>query len=58
MGEHGQGDVPVLAWAGAHLVVVQAGVGLGGLEALFDRPAGAGHAHQFLDRGVGGPVHR
>ncbi|WP_373296004.1 hypothetical protein [Streptomyces roseolilacinus] len=49
MGEHGQSDVPVPAGVAADLVLVQAAFVLRGLEALLDRPAGAGDAGQFGD---------
>lgn len=41
-----QGDVPVPAIPAAHLVVGQAGLAFGDLEAFLDRPAGPGHAHE------------
>jgi hypothetical protein len=36
--EHGQGDVPVPGVVTADLIVIEAGLGLGGLEALLNRP--------------------
>jgi hypothetical protein len=48
VGEHGQGGVPVPGVVAADLVVVEPGFGLGGLEAVLDRPAGSGHADQVL----------
>ena len=53
MREHGEGDVPVPGVVAADLVVVQAGLVLGSLEAFLDGPARAGHADELL---VGGPV--
>lgn len=47
VGEHREGDVPVPAGVLTDLVVVQAGLALGGLEGLLDRPPGAGDAHQI-----------
>ena len=41
--EHGQGDVPVAGVVLANLVVTEAGLVLGGLEAFLDRPTGPGH---------------
>lgn len=52
-GEHGQDGVSVPGLVLAGLVVVQAGFVRGGLDALFDRPVGSGHANQFGDRGAG-----
>jgi hypothetical protein len=42
VGQHGQGDVPVPAGVLADLVVVQAGLALGGLEGFLDHPADTG----------------
>lgn len=42
MGEHGQGDVPVPGVVFADLVVVEASLVLGGLEAFLDRPPDTG----------------
>ena len=56
--EHREGDVPVPGVVAADLVVVQAGLVLGGLEALLDRPPGPGHGDQrptaACRRGVAG----
>jgi hypothetical protein len=52
-GEHGQGDVPVPGVGRRTLVVVQAGLVLGGLEAFLDRPPRAGHPHKFSDGDAG-----
>ena len=38
MGQHGQRDVPVPGVVAADLVLVEAGFGLGGLEAFLNRP--------------------
>src|SRR5262245_62338474 len=46
MGQQRQGDVAVPARPAAHLVVVQADLGLGLLEALLDCPPGPGHPDQ------------
>ena len=53
MGEHGQGDVAVSGMPFADLVVVQAALVFGGLEAFLDCPPGAGDGHDLfpLDRG-------
>ena len=58
MGEHGQGDVAVPGVPAADLVVIQAGLVLGGAEAFLDRPAGPGDAHQLADGGGGGAEDR
>src|SRR5215208_672940 len=41
-----QGDMPIPAWPAADLIVVQADLAFGALEALLDRPADPGHADQ------------
>ena len=53
MREHGEGDVAVPGVVAADLVVVEAGLVLGGLEALLDGPAGPGDADQLLVGGAG-----
>jgi hypothetical protein len=53
VGEHGQGDVPVPGVVAADLIVVQSGLGLGGLEALPGRPPRSGDADQLLIGGGG-----
>ena len=40
--QHGQGDVAMPAGPGTHLVLVEADLAFGGLEAGLDRPARAG----------------
>ncbi len=52
--ERGEHDVPVPCCPVLHLVVVQVDLSLGGLEALFDAPAGAGHADEFGQGCCGG----
>jgi len=54
--QQGEGDVPVPAGPGAHLVLVEADLALGVFEAVLDDPAGAGHLHQFGERGRLGRV--
>lgn len=56
MGGHGEGHVAVPARIAADLVVVQAALLFGGLEALLHRPAAAGDADQLIQGGVGGTV--
>ena len=56
MGEHGQGDVAVPGVVAADLVVVEPDLGLRGLEALLDRPPGAGDPDQVIVGGTGGPA--
>ena len=51
--QHGEGDVPVPGVVAADLVLVEADLVLGGLEAFLDRPAGAGDADQVLVGGSG-----
>jgi hypothetical protein len=51
--QQGQGDVPVPAGPAADLVVVQADLGLGDLEAFLDRPPCPGHPNQPDQRGGG-----
>jgi hypothetical protein len=51
--EHGQGGLPVPGVVAADLIVVQAGLVLGGLEAFLDRPPGAGHGDQLGQGGAG-----
>jgi hypothetical protein len=46
VGQQGQGDVPVPARPATDLVVVQADLILGLLEAVLDRPPGPGHPNQ------------
>jgi hypothetical protein len=48
--------VAVPAVVAADLVVVQAALLLGGLEALLDGPATAGDADQLVQRDLGGAV--
>lgn len=50
--------MPVPGRVLAYLVVVQAGLVLGGLEAFFDRPAGPGRADDLGRRRVRGRVHQ
>src|SRR5262249_12439029 len=52
-GEDGQGGVPVPGVVAADLVVIEAGLVLGGLEALLNRPAGPGDPDQLLVLGPG-----
>ena len=53
--QHGQGDVAVPAGPGADLVLIQADLALGGLEAGLDRPARAGDLDEVGECGaVGG----
>ena len=55
VGQHGQGDVAVPAGPGADLVLVEADLALGGLEAGLDRPARAGDLDEVGECGaVGG----
>lgn len=49
-GEHDKRDVPVPCGPVPHLVMVQADLAFGGLEAFFDAPASAGHADEFAQR--------
>ncbi|PFG97963.1 hypothetical protein A8924_5446 [Saccharopolyspora erythraea NRRL 2338] len=44
-GGHGQGDVAVPGGVAACLVLIESGFVIGALEAFFDRPATARHAH-------------
>jgi hypothetical protein len=53
-GEDGQGDMSVPVGPVPDLVVVQADLAFGGLETLFDAPAGAGDADQFGQVRLGG----
>ncbi len=46
VGQHGERDVAVPAGPGADLVLVEADLALGRLEAGLDRPAAAGHLHE------------
>jgi hypothetical protein len=48
--EHGQGDPPVPGVLAAHLVLIQAGQALAGLEVLLDRPAKPGDLDQGGER--------
>src|SRR3954447_22247744 len=50
--QHSQGDVPVPAVAGADLVIGQADLLLGDLEAFLDRPAPSGDAGESGQAGV------
>lgn len=55
-GEHDERDMPMPAMPGARLVVIEPELVLGGLEAVFDRPAMAFHRHQlFHGRALGAP---
>src|SRR5512144_3133412 len=56
VGEHRERDVPVPAVVAAHLVLVEPGLPLGGLEAFLDGPPGAGDPGQLAQRGTGGAV--
>jgi hypothetical protein len=49
-GEHGQGDVGVPGPPGADLVVIQPGLALSPLEALFDMPRDQGSDRLLLSR--------
>ena len=55
--DHREGDVPIPGQMLADLVVVQADLVLGGLEALLDAPSGSGGPHE-LGQGnrAGGPA--
>ena len=53
VGEHGEGDVAVPGMPEADLVVVEADLVLGRLEALLDGPANADDGDQLIERGVG-----
>ena len=53
VGEHGEGDVPVPGVPEADLIVVEANLVLGRLEALLHGPADADHGDQFVERGIG-----
>ena len=55
-GEHGQGDVGVPGPLGADLVLVQAGLVLGLLEAFLDPPARPGDRASSVQRGAAGSV--
>jgi len=52
-GQHDQSDVAMPAVPGAGLVVVEAELVLGGLEAVLDGPAVAFHLDQGVDAGPG-----
>ena len=55
MGQHGKRDVAMPASPGADLVLIQADLALGGLEAGLDRPARAGDLDEVGECGaVGG----
>ena len=55
VGQHGERDVAVPAGPGADLVLIEADLALGGLEAGLDRPARAGDPHEVGERrAVGG----
>lgn len=47
---HGEGDVPMPGGPVPHLVVVETDLAFDDVEALFETPAGAGHADQFRQR--------
>src|SRR5512135_3677495 len=49
VGQHRQGDVPVPGGVVAHLVGGEPGLVLGGLKALLDGPAAAGHGDELLE---------
>ena len=51
-GEHHQRDVAVPAVPAARLVVIEAELIPGGLEAVLDRPAAAFDPYQHLERGT------
>ena len=51
--QHGKGDVPVPGVVAADLAVVEPGLVLGCLEALFDGPPVSGYPDQFLVGRVG-----
>ena len=53
MGEQGEGDVPVPGVVAADLVLVEPDLVLRGLEALLDRPPGAGDPDQVVVGGAG-----
>src|SRR3954467_5852993 len=53
-GQHDQRDVPAPAVPGAGLVVVEAKLVFGRLEAVLDGPAPSFDTDQRLDRGAGG----
>ena len=50
-GEHGEGDVAVPGLIEPHLVMIQGGLVLGGLEALLHGPAGPGDPDKPGERG-------
>ena len=52
-GKHDQRDMPVPAMPGTGLIMLEAELGLGGLEAVLDRPAMSLDHDQGLDRGSG-----
>jgi hypothetical protein len=56
LGQHRQGDVPVLGLVAADLVVVESGLDLALLEAAFHRPSQPRHLDQLSQAGIGGPV--
>ena len=56
VGQHGERDVAVPAGPGADLVLVQADLALGRLEAGLDRPARAGDLDEIGQRGAVGRV--
>jgi hypothetical protein len=61
MGEHGEGDVPVPGAVLADLLVVQAGLALGLVEAVLHGPPRARDRHQLSEGGRAGrpaPVER
>jgi hypothetical protein len=57
-GEHGEGDVPVPGRVEPDLVVVEAGLVLAGLEALFHAPAGVCYLDELRERDRAGRGHR
>src|SRR5690606_31392451 len=54
VGEHGESDVAVPGVVAADLVVVESDLGLRGLEAVLDGPAGAGDPDEGVVAGAGG----
>ena len=55
-GEHDQRHMPMPTMPGAGLVVIEAKLGLGGLEAVLDGPAMTFHHDQFFrGRALGAP---
>jgi hypothetical protein len=52
VGQQGEGDVAVPGVVAADLIVVEPDLGFRGLEAVFDRPAGAGDPDQLVVAGA------